>query len=384
MSKFGSLLGDVAFTLNSNASAVAIQMIPLDRITSDPNNPRKIFDQTQLEEMAQSIKERGILQPITVRPLEGGTSFMVRYGDRRFRAARIAGLTEIRAIVTTANVSEDDLFDQVIENDQRAALTTAEMGEAIGAALARGDKAADIAKKLGRPKSVIAEYSALQEMPPFLRALADTTAIRTLYELYQGWKADPAKVEAFVADSDGTGIRRAAARELVRGPDAVKKRLAPVTAAAPNGDEPPLPLGPEDKSSSRRTSAEDEKGSSGRTSADDEKGSSGRTSEPAGNGSSGQAPAAKTGKDAENPSTADEVSASKGATPTPSKKADKPEAKAGSAATKPVTADVAPDIAVVIEGRRARLVLPATVEVIYEDDGSTASVDRASVSAAGE
>ena len=299
---------------------------------------------------------------------------MVRYGDRRFRAARIAGLTEIRAILTTADVSEDDLFDQVIENDQRAALTTAEMGEAIGAALARGDKAADIAKKLGRPKSVIAEYSALQEMPPFLRALADTTAIRTLYELYQGWKADPAKVEAFVADSDGTGIRRAAARELVRGPDAVNKRPAPAPApaAAPNGDEPPLPLEPDDKSSS------------GRTSADGEKGSSGRTSEPAGNGSSGQAPAAKTGKDTENPSTADEASASKGATPAPSKKADKPEAKAGSAATKPVTADVAPDIAVVIEGRRARLVLPATVEVIFEDDGSTASVDRASVSAAGE
>jgi ParB family chromosome partitioning protein len=107
------------------------------------------------------------------------------------------------------------------------------MGEAIGAALARGDKAADIAKKLGRPKSVIAEYSALQEMPPFLRALADTTAIRTLYELYQGWKADPAKVEAFVADSDGTGIRRAAARELVRGADAVNKRPAPAPAATP-------------------------------------------------------------------------------------------------------------------------------------------------------
>lgn len=372
MSKFGSLLGDVAFTLNSNASAVAIQMIPLDRITSDPNNPRKIFDQTQLDEMAQSIKQRGILQPITVRPLEGGTSFMVRYGDRRFRAARIAGLTEIRAIVTTADVSEDDLFDQVIENDQRAALTTAEMGEAIGAALARGDKAADIAKKLGRPKSVIAEYSALQEMPPFLRALADTTAIRTLYELYQGWKADPAKVEAFVADSDGTGIRRAAARELVRGADAVNKRPAPAPAAAPNGDEPPLPLEPNEKSSS------------GRTFADDEKGSSGRTSEQSGNGSSGQTPAAKTGKDAENPSTADDASASKGATSAPSRKGDKPGAKVGLAATKPVTADVAPDIAVVIEGRRARLVLPATVEVVFEDDGSTASVDRASVSAAGE
>ena len=287
MSKFGSLLGDVAFTLNSNASAVAIQMIPLDRITSDPNNPRKIFDQMQLEEMAQSIKERGILQPITVRPLEGGTTFMVRYGDRRFRAARIAGLTEICAIVTTANVSEDDLFDQVIENDQRAPQTTAEMGEAIGAALARGHKAADIAKKLGRPKSIIAEYSALQEMPPFLRALADTTAIRTLYELYQGWKSDPAKVEAFVADSDGTGIRRAAARELVRGADAVNKRTAPAPAAAPNGDEPPLPLEPDDKSSS------------GRTSVDDGKGSSGRTSEPAANGSTAKASPAETGKDAE-------------------------------------------------------------------------------------
>jgi len=374
MSKFGSLLGDVAFTLNSNASAVAIQMIPLDRITSDPNNPRKAFDQTQLEEMAQSIKERGILQPITVRPLEGGTSFMVRYGDRRFRAARIAGLTEIRAIVTTGDVSEDDLFDQVIENDQRAALTTAEMGEAIGAALARGDKAADIAKKLGRPKSVIAEYAALQEMPPFLRALADTTAIRTLYELYQGWKSDPAKIEAFVAESDGTGIRRAAARELVRGADAMK-RPAPAPAPAPaaqNADEPPLPLHPEDQSSS------------GRTSAGDDKSSSGRTSEPVDTGSSARAAPAPTGKDAENSPAPPAAPASKTATPAGSATSEKSDDKAGSVGKKPVVSEVEPGIAVVIGGRRARLVLPATVDVVFEDDGSTASVDRANVSAAGE
>lgn len=366
MSKFGSLLGDVAFTLNSNASAVAIQMIPLDRITSDPNNPRKIFDQTQLEEMAQSIKERGILQPITVRPLEGGTSFMVRYGDRRFRAARIAGLTEIRAIVTTADVSEDDLFDQVIENDQRAPLTTAEMGEAIGAALARGDKAADIAKKLGRPKSVIAEYSALQEMPPFLRALADTTAIRTLYELYQGWKADPAKVEAFVADSDGTGIRRAAARELVRGADAVNKRPAPAPAATPNADEPPLPLEPDDKSSS------------GRTSADDEKGSSGRTSEPAPNGSTATDPPAARGKDAENLSAPVTKPVTKDATPAPPKGDGKP---TQSTPEKSRAADSSkPSLPVMVHGRAARLIMPPVVRVVFDDDGAEESVDPNDVS----
>jgi ParB family chromosome partitioning protein len=354
MSKFGSLLGDVAFTLNSNASAVAIQMIPLDRITSDPNNPRKIFDQTQLEEMAQSIKERGILQPITVRPLEGGTSFMVRYGDRRFRAARIAGLTEIRAIVTTADVSEDDLFDQVIENDQRAPLTTAEMGEAIGAALARGDKAADIAKKLGRPKSVIAEYSALQEMPPFLRALADTTAIRTLYELYQGWKADPAKVEAFVADSDGTGIRRAAARELVRGADAVNKRPAPAPAATPNADEPPLPLEPDDKSSS------------------------GRTSEPAPNGSTATDPPAARGKDAENLSAPVTKPVTKDATPAPSKGDGKP---TQSTPEKSRAADSSkPSLPVMVHGRAARLIMPPVVRVVFDDDGAEESVDPNDVS----
>lgn len=354
MSKFGSLLGDVAFTLNSNASAVAIQIIPLDRITSDPNNPRKIFDQTQLEEMAQSIKERGILQPITVRPLEGGTSFMVRYGDRRFRAARIAGLTEIRAIVTTADVSEDDLFDQVIENDQRAALTTAEMGEAIGAALARGDKAADIAKKLGRPKSVIAEYSALQEMPPFLRALADTTAIRTLYELYQGWKADPAKVEAFVADSDGTGIRRAAARELVRGADAVAKRPAPAPVATPNADEPPLPLEPDDKSSS------------------------GRTSEPAPNGSTATDPPAATGKDAENLSAPVTKPVAKDAIPATPKGEGKP---AQSAPGKSRAADSSePSLPVMVHGRAARLIMPPVVRVVFDDDGAEESVDPNDVS----
>lgn len=347
MSKFANLLGDVAVSLDMETKSLAVTQIPLTRVKPDPKNPRRKFDQAALEQMAESIKTRGVLQPITVRPVGNGTSYVIRYGERRYRAAGIAGLTEIPAIVTNSKADENDILDQVIENDQRENLTTAEMAVVIADALASGMKATDIAKRLGRPKSVIAEYAALAEMPPFLRELAETTAIRTIYELYQGWKTDPAKVEAFVADSDGTGIRRAAARELVRGADA-----PPTPSPAPvklNPDEPPLPLG------------EDEQSSSGRTSDV----ANGRQESPA------SAPVAPAPAAASQPVALPESKPSLEAPP----KAAKGAAQAKPSPAKP-TSDEPKGMAVLVNGRSARLILPPEVSVVYDDDGSLETVTR--------
>jgi ParB family chromosome partitioning protein len=366
MSKFGSLLGDVAFQLDAGTNALAVTKIPLARVKPDPRNPRKKFDQAQLEELAESIKERGLLQPITVRAEPSGTTFVIRYGERRWRASGIAGLTEIDAIVTESKADENDLLDQVIENDQRADLSASEIGRAVAEALNDGIKANDIAKRLGRPKSVIAEYAALKEMPPFLQELADTVPIGTLYPLFLAWRANGAQVEAFVSEKAGRAITRSEARALSR--EASGKE--PPEQKSDDGSEPPLPF------------------------AGDGNSSAGRTFE--GSGAAPGAPA-ENGKDAENsagpaaPAPAiPPPAATKPPAPTPASGQQSqaaPTAKAAPAApAKPATPPAAPEpeIAVMIDRRRAWLKLPATVEVVFEDDGSSASVDRASVSVAEE
>ncbi len=364
MSKFGSLLGDVAFTLDAEATALAVKSIPLARIKPDPKNPRKSFDQAQLEELAESIKARGILQPITVRAEEGGTSFIIRYGERRYRAAEIAGFAEINAIVTDSKADENDLLDQVIENDQRADLSASEMGRAVAEALQDGLKATEIAKRLGRPKSVIAEYAALQEMPPFLQELADTVPIGTVYPLYLAWKAgdeQAQQVEAFVTDKGGRPITRAEARSLSR--EASGKQDAP--AKPDDGSEPPLPLTGGNESSAGRTSAVDHEGQ--------------QSSDPI-------------------PSPAATPPA-----PTPAAPAPAPAQPADRLDVAPADADSAPNdrarqparsalgdqsaeagrISVVVKGRLAKLVLPAEVSVIYDDDGSEQIIGSDQVSLQG-
>src|SRR5277367_1622151 len=90
--------------------------LPLTIIDEDPDQPRKRFDQGELQAMAESIRLRGILQPIGVRPAENGRHVLV-FGARRLRAAKLAERADIPAIVVPD--VQHDLATQVIENQQR-------------------------------------------------------------------------------------------------------------------------------------------------------------------------------------------------------------------------------------------------------------------------
>ena len=228
-SRFENLLDTMSLSLDTQSTGRMVVELPLDRIASDPNNPRQSFSDAELAEMAESIKAHGVLQPIVVRQVEGEQRYIIRFGDRRFRASALAGKETIPAIIAETGEETDDLVQQVVENDQRVDLTAGELAGAVAKLVKAGMKQADIAKRLGRPKPMISMYAAVASMPSTIGDLASRLAIRTVYELHQAWKSDKERVEEFIALRGDDPITTAEARALV---NAAKAEPEPDEASA--------------------------------------------------------------------------------------------------------------------------------------------------------
>lgn len=127
-----------------------IDELPVGEIYPNPDQPRKDFDEEKLEELAMSIREYGVLEPIVVTPRGG--KFMIIAGERRFRASLLAGLTSIPARAIEA---DDALVEELalLENIQRQDLNIIEEGKAYQRLLDRGWSVEDLAKKLGYKKT---------------------------------------------------------------------------------------------------------------------------------------------------------------------------------------------------------------------------------------
>lgn len=124
----GALLGDFSEPLASEASSASAPMLPLYQVEPNPLQPRKVFDAAELQALADSIAEHGIIQPLTVRKLDSG-SYQIIAGERRWRAARMAGLTEVPAVIIEAD-DRTAMELALIENLQRQDLNP--MEEALG------------------------------------------------------------------------------------------------------------------------------------------------------------------------------------------------------------------------------------------------------------
>ena len=131
-----------------------VQYIPLARLTPNPQQPRRSFDEAALRELAESIRAYGILQPLTVRRV--GEGYQLIAGERRMRAARIAGLREVPCLV--AQVDEQDAgMLALIENLQRRDLDCFEEAAAIARLIGRyGLSQEQAAEKLGKSQSAVA------------------------------------------------------------------------------------------------------------------------------------------------------------------------------------------------------------------------------------
>ena len=167
-----SLIGDVgADNEPAHQQARGQRRVPIEFLKANPRNPRRMFSDTELGELASSIRERGIIQPIVVRTVRGATdSFEIIAGERRWRAAQRAGLHDVPIIVHETSDAEA-LELAIIENVQRADLNPLE--EAMGyQALADEYKYTqdDIARTVGKSRSHVANTLRLLKLPEAVKA----------------------------------------------------------------------------------------------------------------------------------------------------------------------------------------------------------------------
>jgi ParB family chromosome partitioning protein len=158
---------------------VPYREIPLSAIEADPNQPRRSFDQEKLQELADSIRLYGVLSPILVRASKLPGRYTVISGERRFRAANLAGLASIPAVVNQGDEALDrTLAIQLVENLQRDDLTPLERAHAIGALRdAHNLSIRDIAEKLSISKSAVQRSLEILQLPDdLLNALREGAA----------------------------------------------------------------------------------------------------------------------------------------------------------------------------------------------------------------
>lgn len=142
----------------------AINEIELSQIIPNPEQPRTWFDEESLEELAASIRELGIIQPLTLRKM-GGDQYQIISGERRFRAAKMAGLTTIPAYIRTANDSE--LTEMaLIENIQREDLNAIEIALTFKKLIEQYNLTQEqLSSRIGKKRATIANFLRLLKLP---------------------------------------------------------------------------------------------------------------------------------------------------------------------------------------------------------------------------
>ncbi len=165
-----SLMGDVGVeTQASERGARSQRKVPIEFIRANPRNPRKLFSDAELSELADSIRERGVIQPIVVRA-RGADHYEIIAGERRWRASQRAGLHEIPVVVL--DVSDAEALElAIIENVQRSDLNPLE--EASGYLSLSNEYShsqEDIAKIVGKSRSHIANTLRLLHLPEKVKA----------------------------------------------------------------------------------------------------------------------------------------------------------------------------------------------------------------------
>jgi ParB family transcriptional regulator, chromosome partitioning protein len=147
----------------------SINHIPLDSIETNPYQPRTYFDHEALEELAESIRVQGIIQPITVRQLSAN-QYQLISGERRFQASKLAGLTELPAYVRTAN-DQQMLEMALIENIQRENLNAVEVALSYQRLISECNlKQEELGERVGKKRSTVNNYLRLLRLPPEIQA----------------------------------------------------------------------------------------------------------------------------------------------------------------------------------------------------------------------
>ena len=207
--------------------------VALAAITPNPHNPRRSFPEAELAELAASIRQHGVVQPLLVRPLGGDqTRFELVAGERRLRAATLAGLTEVPVVLREIN-DRQSLEIAIIENVQRADLNAIE--EALGyQALIdeHGYTQADLAEILAKSRSHVANTLRLLKLPPEVREMVEEGTLSAGAARTAVTAEDPVGLARRIV-AENLSVREAEA--LARDPDAIEEAPAPKGAARSRG-----------------------------------------------------------------------------------------------------------------------------------------------------
>jgi ParB family chromosome partitioning protein len=151
--------------------------IPLDRLLPNPEQPRRFFDESSLEELAESIRRHGLLQPLLVSEAGAG-GYVVIAGERRWRAARKAGLDKVPAVVREQLTAREDLALALVENLQRRDLTPLEEARAFEHLRSEyGLSQAEIAEQVGWNRSTVANALRLLRLPESIQGLVESGSL---------------------------------------------------------------------------------------------------------------------------------------------------------------------------------------------------------------
>ncbi len=208
---------------DDRSSVRDVRRLPIERVYSNPNQPRQHFDEDGLQDLAASIREHGVLQPVLVRPRADG-DYQIVAGERRWRASKIAGLSMLPVIVEHID-DEAALEIAIIENLQRediSPLEEAEMFERM--TRDHGYSLRKLATKLGKDKGYLENRLRLADAPPEIRELVSVRR-DTLSHAYELMKVDDPRKRRRLAKQVASGeLSLVKLRQRIDG----KPRLVPL------------------------------------------------------------------------------------------------------------------------------------------------------------
>ncbi|WP_306117188.1 MULTISPECIES: ParB/RepB/Spo0J family partition protein [unclassified Roseitalea] len=184
--------------------------VPIELVSPNPNNPRRAFSQTEIDELASSLREHGLIQPIVVRTARGRDGYEIVAGERRWRAAQRAGLLDIPVIIRDVD-DKAALELAIVENVQRADLNPIE--EAAGYQQLideHGYTQADLGDVIGKSRSHVANTLRLLKLPQDVQALVADGSLSSGHARCLVTAADPMALARRIVE-EGLSVRQAEA-----------------------------------------------------------------------------------------------------------------------------------------------------------------------------
>lgn len=225
-----ALIGDMATIEGARVTeSGGVKRLPVEMIIANRSNPRRSFDPDQLEELTNSIREKGVMQPLLVRPSEDPNIFELIAGERRWRASQKAGLHDVPVIVRDVD-DKEALELAIIENVQRADLNPLEEAMGYGQLIEQFDYTQqDLAQVIGKSRSHVANTLRLLKLPEDVRGMVASGTLTAGHARTLITADDPAHLARQIV-SGGLSVREAEALSQQRDVAGKRKASEPSTS----------------------------------------------------------------------------------------------------------------------------------------------------------